>query len=59
MGKRPKPYVRCEKRGPDLVLTVMAGGTNGHVLKGRGTCPLGDKVALETLVKQLLNDARA
>lgn len=58
MGKLSKPYIKCEKRDGNLLLTLMGGGASGHILQGRATVPEGDYAALQTAVIGLVDHAR-
>lgn len=58
MAHRSKPYIKCEKRDGMYFLSVMKGIPGGHVLKGRGTVPTGDMLALRTKVIQMMATAR-
>lgn len=59
MSKLGKPYVRCEKRDGELLLTVMRGVPGGHALGARGKCAAGDSTALKLEVIRLVEAARA
>ena len=58
MAHQAKPYLKCEKKGEHFVLTVMAAGRNGHVLKGRATVLASDKDMLLATIQTLMDAAR-
>ena len=59
MSRHSKPYIRCEKKDSEYVLTVMKGGANGHILGGRTTVPQGDEAALANAVVKLITSVRS
>lgn len=59
MSKMPKPYLKCEKRGDTMILTLLGSAPNGHTLQGRGFVPVGDDAALGLKVEELITAARS
>lgn len=58
MSKLPKPYVKAEKVGDDLLITIMGSGSRGHVLVGRTQLPLSDKAAITESIIEMIEVAR-
>jgi len=59
MRRPPKSYLKCEKRDGMYHLTLMRSTGTQLVLAGRDAVPIGDTLALQTCVKDLVTSARA
>lgn len=59
MSKHPKPYIRCERRNGEFLITAMRSTGTQLVLGGRVTVPVGDPLALASAVETLITDIRA
>ncbi len=59
MSRQPQPYIKAEKIDGELVITVLCGVRNGHIVSARGRAPLGDRAAIRTEVVRCITESRA
>ena len=58
MAKMGKPYLKCEKRGEVMLVTLYGPAINGHTLRGSSFVPVADMAALGEKIVQMIDGAR-